>query len=344
MPAFRLSSGGRHKPAVACLLQRDRSMGDQAAHELRIGTSGWNYPPAGYGPWTGVFYPLKQGQKIAGTAQKFDELAYYSERFNTVEINNTFYRPPAVNTAQSWVDRTPPGFEFSLKLFQQFTHRREVSQQDIDVFKRGIEPLAEADKLGAILCQFPASFKRDDASVEYLTWLLRTFVDYRLAVELRHRSWSDELSPTLKLLNEHDAAFVQIDEPKFKTSIRQNQLPNITSFYYLRAHGRNWKKWWRHEHKDERYDYLYKAAEIQEFGETLKAVRKIVPKAYGYLNNHADAKSVANAVELKHFVGEPVPEDLHPEMLARYPALKAIVSAKAGQKVMTPARARTRAR
>src|SRR5215203_322344 len=195
--------------------------------ELRIGTSGWNYPLAGYGPWTGVFYPLKQGQKIAGTTGKFDELVYYAECFDTVEINNTFYRPPAVKTAQSWVDRTPSGFEFSLKLFQQFTHKREVSQQDIDVFKRGIEPLAIANKLGAILCQFPASFKRDQASVDYLTWLLQTFVDYRLAVELRHRSWSNELSPTLKLLNEHDAAFVQIDEPKFTTSIRQNQLPNI---------------------------------------------------------------------------------------------------------------------
>ena len=183
---------------------------------------------------------------------------YYAERFNTVEINTTFYRPPAVKTAQSWATRTPPGFEFSLKLFQQFTHKREVTQEDVDVFKRGIEPLADADKLGALLCQFPASFKRDDASVEYLTWLLETFVDYRLAVELRHRSWSDDFGPTLKMLNEHDAAFVQIDEPKFKTSIRQNQLPNITSFYYLRAHGRNFKKWWHHEHKDERYDYLYK--------------------------------------------------------------------------------------
>ena len=208
------------------------------------------------------------------------------------------------------------------------------------MFKRGIDPLADADKLGALLCQFPASFKRDDASVDYLTWLLETFVDYRLAVELRHRSWSDEFGPTLKLLNEHDAAFVQIDEPKFKTSIRQNQLPNITSFYYLRAHGRNWKKWWHHEHKDERYDYLYKPAEIQEFGETLKAVKKIVRKSYGYMNNHADAKSVANAIELKHFLGEPVPENLHPEMLKRYPALKVMVPAKARHNALTPVRKR----
>ena len=307
-------------------------------HEVRIGTSGWQYPLNGYGPWTGVFYPFKQGQTIPGTKAKFDELGYYAERFDTVEINSTFYRPPAVKTAQSWAARTPEGFEFSLKLFQQFTHKREVTQEDVDVFKRGIDPLADADKLGALLCQFPASFKRDDASVEYLTWLLETFVDYRLAVELRHRSWSDDFGPTLKMLNEHDAAFVQIDEPKFKTSIRQNQLPNITGFYYLRAHGRNFKKWWHHEHKDERYDYLYKPAEIKEFGETLKAVKKIVRKSYGYMNNHADAKSVANAIELKDFLGEPVPEDLNPEMLKRYPELKAIVPVKATQDLLTPVR------
>lgn len=308
-------------------------MTDRRPHEVRIGTSGWNYPAPGYGPWTGVFYPLKQGQTIPGTKAKFDELAYYAARFDTVEINNTFYRPPAVKVAQSWAKRTPPGFEFSLKLFQDFTHKRKVKQADVDAFKHGIEPLANAGKLGALLCQFPASFKRDDESVAYLTWLLETFADQRCAVELRHRSWSDDFGATLQLLNEHDAAFVQIDEPKFRTSIRQNQLPNITSFYYLRAHGRNWKKWWRHEHKDERYDYLYTAAEIQEFGETLEAVRQIVKKAYGYMNNHADAKAVANAIELKHFLKEPVPGDLNPEMLKRYPELKDIVPVSKKQEV-----------
>jgi uncharacterized protein YecE (DUF72 family) len=174
-------------------------------------------------------------------------------------------------------------------------------------------------------CQFPASFKRDDASVEYLAWLLEAFEDYRCAVELRHRSWSDQFGPTIELLNEHDAAFVQIDEPKFKTSIRQNQLPNITSFYYLRAHGRNWKKWWHHEHRDERYDYLYTGAQIKEFGETLQAVEKIVKKSYAYMNNHANAQAVTNAIQLKDFLGQPIEEDFNPELIKLYPQLKKIV-------------------
>lgn len=313
-------------------------MKEAKLHEVRIGTSGWNYPSSGYGPWTGVFYPFKQGQAIPGQKRKFDELEYYAERFDTVEINNTFYRPPAARTSQSWVKRTPEDFEFSLKLFQQFTHKREVTQADVDDFRRGLEPLATAGKLGALLCQFPASFKRADASVEYLTWLLKAFVDYRLAVELRHRSWSDRFGETIALLNEHDAAFVHIDEPKFQTSIRQNQLPNVTTFYYLRAHGRNAKKWWHHQHKDERYDYLYSAAEIAEFGETLKAVRQIVPKTYAYMNNHADAKSVANAIELKHFLGEPVEGYYPAEFTARYPEVRPMVTVAGPPSAQIPLR------
>ena len=134
-------------------------MAEKRAHEVRIGTSGWNYPPTGYGPWTGVFYPLKQGQTIPGTKAKFDELAYYAERFNTVEINNTFYRPPAVKTAQSWATRTPPGFEFSLKLFQQFTHKREVTQEDVDVFKRGHRPARGCRQAGRAALPVPGQLQ-----------------------------------------------------------------------------------------------------------------------------------------------------------------------------------------
>ena len=101
---------------------------------------------------------------------------------------------------------------------------------------------------------------------------------------------------------------------------------------FLRAHGRNWKKWWHHDHKDERYDYLYKPDEIRTFGETLKAVSTIVPKAYAYLNNHADAQSVANAIQLKEFLGQPLPKNLHAEMLQRYPSLTADTRTESDQR------------
>jgi len=270
--------------------------------DLRIGTSGWNYP-SGKGTWNGVFYPPSRGR-----AKTFDELSFYAEHFNTVEVNSTFYGQPRADVTRKWAGRTPAGFDFSVKLYRKFTHPKMVEHEpatvfDIDEFKRGIDPLASAGKLGALLAQFPPSFKSDAASLEYLNGLLEAFRGYELAVELRHRSWSDAFAETLSLLKAHGAAFVQIDEPKFKLSIAQNQLPNIPTFYYMRLHGRNAAQWWQHEKSEDRYNYLYSEEEIGEFVETISAARAIVKKAYVYTNNHFSAKSVANAQMIKKQLG-----------------------------------------
>jgi uncharacterized protein YecE (DUF72 family) len=258
--------------------------------------------------------------------------------------------------ARGWAARTPRGFEFSAKLYQKFTHPRMYRERvakslppdaedraaiealaaptdaDIDEFKRGIDPLASAGKLGALLAQFPPSFKDTPAAREYVTRLLRVFAGYRVAVELRHKSWSDAVDSTLALLNEASAAWVQIDEPKFKLSIRQNYLPNVKGFYYMRLHGRNAKKWWRHDRAEDRYDYLYSAVELREFTDTASAARALVKKVYLYANNHYSAKSIANAAMIKRQLGEPLEGDYPPEFVAQYPELAGAV------RVLTPAR------
>src|SRR6478672_12261202 len=190
---------------------------------------------------------------------------------------------------------------------------------DLDVFRRGLDPLASAGRLGALLAQFPPSFKDDPPSREYLERLLRALADYPVAVELRHRSWSDRIGETLTLLNGFKAAWVQIDEPKFQFSIRQNYLPNVSGFYYMRLHGRNAAKWWRHDKSEDRYDYLYSAGELTPFVETAVAVKALVKKLYLYTNNHFSAKSVANAAMIKEQLGEPIGGEYSPEFLARYP-------------------------
>jgi uncharacterized protein YecE (DUF72 family) len=313
------------------------------AADLRIGTSGWNYP-TGQGTWNGIFYPPSRGR-----AKTFDELSFYADHFNTVEVNSTFYGQPRADVCRAWAERTPHDFEFAVKLYQKFTHPKMYKQQftrtasknqplvddvlldaltkpndsDLDDFKRGVDPLATAGKLGPLLAQFPPSFKNQPASVDYLQWLLQSFNGYVLAVELRHRSWSDALGHTLSLLDAHGAAFVQIDEPKFKLSIAQNQLPNVTTFYYMRLHGRNAKKWWSHDKSEDRYDYLYSAGELQEFVETVDAARSIVKKAYLYTNNHFSAKSVANAAMIKKQLGEPLEGEYPEAFRARYPEVTA---------------------
>jgi uncharacterized protein YecE (DUF72 family) len=309
---------------------------------LLIGTSGWNYP-SGKGTWNGVFYPRPR-------PKGFDELRYYAEHFDTVEVNSTFYGQPRVDVCRSWAARTPAGFEFSVKLFQKFTHPKMYRERvarglpedarddaaaaslarptsaDLDEFRRGIEPLATSGKLGALLAQFPASFKNDQPSRDYLAWLLRAFRGYSIAVELRHRTWSDALPQTLAMLNDFRAAWVQIDEPKFRFSIRQNYLPNIKGFYYMRLHGRNTDQWWHHEHSDDRYNYLYTADELTEFSETAIAVRQLVKKTYLYTNNHYSAKSVANAAMIKQQIGEPIEGGYPPEFAEQFPQLAAAVN------------------
>jgi uncharacterized protein YecE (DUF72 family) len=294
---------------------------------LRIGTCGWNYP-TGRGTWNGVFYPVPRARW-----KGFDELSFYAEHFDTVEVNSTFYGQPRPEVCRKWADRTPKDFEFSVKLYQKFTHpemlkkgQRPFSVADLDEFRAGIDPLAATGKLGALLAQFPASFKDAPASRDSLASLLRAFRGYPVAVELRHRSWSDDIGETLALLNEFAAAWVQIDEPKFRFSIRQNYLPNVEGFYYMRLHGRNAEKWWRHEQAEDRYDYLYSADELQEFSDTAAAARRLVKKLYLYTNNHFSAKSVANAAMIKEQLGAPVEGEYPEAFIARYPELTDIVN------------------
>ena len=311
---------------------------------LRIGTSGWNYP-SGAGRWNGLFYPASRSKR-AGTAT-FDELAFYAEHFDTVEVNSTFYGQPRAEVTRGWATRTPVGFEFSLKLYQKFTHPgmfraaalksapgsegslldllSQVTQSDIDDFRSGIEPLVEAGRLGALLAQFPPSFKDSPATRDYLAQLLRAFRDYPLAVELRHRSWSDAVGSTLSMLNAFGAAWVQIDEPKFRFSIRQNFLPNVTSFYYMRLHGRDAAQWWHHEKSEDRYNYLYSADELKEFSVVAGAAKELVKKSYLYTNNHFAAKSIVNAVMLKAQLGEPIDGEYPPVLVERYPDLADLV-------------------
>jgi uncharacterized protein YecE (DUF72 family) len=261
-------------------------------------------------------------------------------------VNSTFYGQPRPDVTRKWAERTPAAFEFSVKLYQKFTHPRMFKERlagglpddarresamldalarpndaDLDEFRRGIDPLASSGRLGALLAQFPASFKDAPSSRDYLADLLRAFAGYPVAVELRHRTWSDAIGETLALLNTFGAAWVQIDEPKFRFSIRQNYLPNVQGFYYMRLHGRNAAKWWRHEKSEDRYDYLYSAAELKEFSDTADAARQLVKKLYLYTNNHFSAKSVANAAMIKQQLGEPIEGEYPPEFIERHPEL-----------------------
>jgi uncharacterized protein YecE (DUF72 family) len=284
---------------------------------IYVGTAGWSYPQ-GEGRWDGLFYPSDRG---------VDRLAYYAERFNAVEINSTFYRPPEPAITRAWARKTPPDFRFTAKLYQKFTHPKmyeeatggaaELRAGDFEQFKRGIAPLAEAGKLGALLAQFPPSFKVDEEALTFLEDLLRQFQEYPLAVELRHRSWSEE-PRAAALLREYGATWCWIDEPKFRSSI--GEVPLTGRLGYLRFHGRNAAQWWKGD-RETRYDYLYSPAEQAKLAADVRAVAQHAEDTYVFYNNHYRAKAVANAVQLKAALGLPLGAPLEPTMLAAYPEL-----------------------
>jgi len=271
---------------------------------IYIGTSGWSYPK-GEGTWQGFFYPTG----------KINELEYYSQFFNTVEINSSFYRPPDPGFVYNWARRVPKGFLFAVKLWQKFTHPKMfkeatgeeavIAQSDIDRFKKCLEPLAKYGKLGALLAQFPPSFKNDDYGKQILGAMAKAFGGYKLAVELRHRSWSDD-KDTAAFLREHDIAWVQIDEPKFSSSVAA-EVPVTAETAYFRFHGRNAKDWWTGD-SETRYRYLYSLEEIAGLAERVSTAAEKVKTLFAFFNNHWQAYAPRNANDLKKALQLPLQE------------------------------------
>ena len=295
--------------------------------DLKIGTSGYSYPGMPPKGWYSAFYPDKK-------RKGFDELEYYSDIFNTCEINTTFYRPPAPAVAKAWADKTPDDFSFAVKLWQKFTHPTKISrnksderweppsQSDFDEFRAGILPLAEARKLGALLLQYPAGFHCSPQNMEKVASTLRRFYDYPKVVELRHKTWSEKSAEIKTLLLENRASGVLIDEPKFSMSIRQ-PAEAIGEIFYFRAHGRNAKAWWNPKEPWQRYDYLYTREEIRNHAELIKSAANTpgVKKAFAFYNNHARANAPANAIMLSQELGVRL-KAMPPEaMVAKFPEL-----------------------
>ena len=289
---------------------------------IYVGTSGWSYPK-GTGTWDGTFYPPKLADK--------DKLSFYAEYFKTVEINSSFYRPPNAYAAKAWASKVPDDFRFTAKLWQKFTHPKmfeaatgqaaRIVDEDFAVFQQGIGPLAEAGKLGQLLAQFPTSFRPDPATLAYLEELIHRMrgAGFPLSVELRHREWteSDTAAPIRAFMEQQDVAWVMIDEPRFKTSIRH--IPLTASTAYFRFHGRNFKNWWRHGETEDRYNYLYTPDEQKHLAEDVREVSARTRETYAFYNNHYGAKAIVNAVQLDELLGQPLQKPLPDPLVQAFP-------------------------
>ena len=295
-------------------------MNEALEKRVWIGTSGWSYP-RGDGSWNGIFYPAKPK----------NELEIYSRVFNAVEVNSTFYRLLDPHTARAWVTITPKDFAFAVKVWQKFTHPRmfqkatgakpEITQQDYDDFKRGINPIAEEGKLACLLIQFSEWFAITPQHQATLSTILRQFKDYPVSVELRHASWGERARDTKALLAASGAGWACIDMPELPGTITQELEPQ--RLLYLRFHGRNREKWRQHEAGEGRYDYLYSEEELKPFAEKVRGIAAAgESKVLIFFNNHVRGQAPANALMMAHHIGLPAVATVRAEFVTAFPAIK----------------------
>ena len=239
-----------------------------------IGTSGWVY-----GAWKGRFYPpaLPQAQ----------QLGYYASRFDTTEVNYSFYHVPSAETYRRWLSVVPPGFLFALKANRFITHlaRLRNAESAWNEFTRSARELGQ--HLGPILVQLPPSFRKDHAVLNsFLEMTSTSSASVRLAFEFRHTSWF--IDETYRLLNRHGAALCIADGPRFP---RVDQV--TADFAYLRFHGRM-----------PREAPCYSDEQLRHEANIIERLTRRGIDTYVYFNNDAWAHAPANAARLRELLNE----------------------------------------
>src|SRR5579871_106225 len=289
---------------------------------IRIGTAGWSYKD-----WDGIFYPPgMRGRKV-------HPLEYLARFFDTAEINTSFYGPLKPELVKVWcrkVVSVNPGFQFTAKLYRAFTHSpiavmeptsaATIRPTDEDEFqtREGLDALANEGRLGALLIQFPVSFKNTSLNREYLDRLLRQFIEYPRVVEVRDSSWNNP--QTLADFTQKNVAFCNIDQPVLGNSLEPTE--HVTApIAYVRLHGRNYDQWFDSDNRNDRYNYLYKQDELEGWKERIVSVAGKAQTTYVIANNHFESKAGVNALELKAMIsGKRVAAP--PTLIQKYPELR----------------------
>jgi uncharacterized protein YecE (DUF72 family) len=254
---------------------------------IRIGTSGYSFAD-----WVGPFY-----SEGTPRSRMLDE---YVRHFDVVEINSSYYRIPDERMFERMEQKTPPGFEFVVKLYKGMTHDIEDDASMYRAFTDAVVPLKEAGKFGGFLAQFPWKFKNTDGARDHLTTLRERLGADPLFVEFRHDSW---VAPSVfDFLAAKSLGYCSVDEPALK-----GLLPPVaqatTDVGYVRFHGRNAANWWGRGGGD-RYDYDYSAKELSEWSQKLLTLEEKVKKVYAFFNNCHAGHAARNAELMMEMLGD----------------------------------------
>jgi len=267
------------------------------AAKLFVGPSGWSYSD-----WEGIVYPKP-------APRGFHPLAYLARFFCAVEVNTSFYRPPTPRMTAAWVRRVEhiERFLFAFKLFQRFTHHREpYGPPEVQAFREGLRPVAEAGRLGCVLAQFPWSFRRGAEGFDWLARLAEDFAEFPLIVEVRHDSWDhDEVREQFRQMR---LGWCNIDQPRLAHCL--GPTSHVTGdIAYVRLHGRRRYTWFADGvPASERYNYLYAPEALREWADRVRELGERAARVFVFANNHHAGQGPANAIELRALLeGGPVP-------------------------------------
>ncbi len=270
--------------------------------KIYVGTAGWSYKD-----WEGVVYPAQ----IKKSQHPVEYLAHY---IDVLEVNSSFYGHIKPEWGKLWCRRARvvnPEFMFTAKLNRAFTHSPiavvestsvetiRANPEDERLAKEGLESIAGEDMLGALLAQFPISFKNTNANRDYLDGVIEKFKQFPLVVEVRHNSWTNQ--GTLRYFAEKGVAFCNIDQPQLGKAVGPTE--HVTaSLAYVRLHGRNYDQWFDSDSRDDRYNYLYTETELERWKMRIDAIAAKAQKTFVVANNHFEGKAAVNALQLKHML------------------------------------------
>ncbi len=277
---------------------------------------------------SGEFYPREVRSAEA-------RLRYYASRFDTVEVDSTYYAIPEQQTAWLWGARTPNDFTFHVKAYGALTGHavdprtlppdirraaaapsgKSVYVKEPDVlrliaerFREALVPLARAGKLGVVVFQFPPWFDCKSGNMDYLLSCKQLMANLSLAVEFRHGSWlSGAKAPeVLSFLREHAITYVAADEPQYGSLATVPFVPFVTTdTAYFRFHGRNSENWLKRGIATSlRYAYSYSDEELRHFVPAVKEADRQAKKTYAMFNNCHRGSATANAARMRELLKE----------------------------------------
>ena len=324
-----------HDPGVELARRRAENAGDVSRTpikvgkgEVRFGTASWTDPTMTV---PGVFYPK-------GITSAEERLRFYASQFPVVEVDATYYALPNKRTAEAWVERTPKGFVFDIKAHALMTgqptemarlpkaireemstelaekkriYRKDMPAELLDAiyaqFREALQPLVDANKLGAVFVQFPKwVFPSNEARELILE--TRARLELPIAVEFRHGSWFNEKNAerTVKFLQDNEIPYVAVDEPQgFKSSVPPVVIATNEELAVFRFHGRNKENWEKKGiQPSERFRYLYDEDELADWTPKIATVAKQTKETHVIYNNCFSNYGTTNAREAAHLLAQ----------------------------------------